>query len=199
MGMASGELREVTSSPRNAGRRTSDACVDGDGVSLPDLPSQLQDQPRSSCWRDHFSGPSPTVCFPRTAILVAGLALLLCWLSSTGGGKLTQLAPWDDAISYGRNSAGKWQEREKPSPDGQSDLGPDLLNTLIFSLLESPSLTEKAEIALQISASGTIATCANDNLERDGTCMVEAGGNELQSKSTSTSFFSSLKAISVYL
>lgn len=202
--MASGELGKGTSSPRYAEKMTSAACHDRGDVPLADLPSQAadlpsqaQDQPRGSCSRDNLSKPRATVGFPRTAILVAGLAVVLSWLSSAGGGKLTLYAPKDDAISHGRNSAGKWQEYEKPSPDGQTDLGPDLLNTLIFSLLESPSLTEKEEIATQISASENLATCANGNLERDGSFVIEAGGKSVQSTSTSTSMFSSVKAMTV--
>jgi hypothetical protein len=183
--MTSGALDEVAASPRDAENSPSNGCPERASASVAELTCQGQKQPRSCRMRNGLLQPSAAVRSPPTAsLLVAGLSLLIALLHHlriASGDKFSQAASSDDAFLADRNDAGKWGAT-KFSADGHSDLAPDLLSTLIFSLIQSPSVAEKEDIAMQTSAHG--------NLARDGLSEVKTIENAVKPVRASSFLFS---------
>ena len=135
--------------------------------------------------RNGLLQPSAAVSSPpATALVVAGLALLIGLLHHVripSGDMFSQVTSTDDPLFADRSDAGNWGAT-KFSSDGHSDLAPDLLSTLIFSLIQSPSVAEKEDIAMQASAHG--------NLVRDGLSEVKPNEDAVKPASASSFLFS---------
>ena len=147
--MNGGPLGKFTSSPAGAGeagagRATSDECYSERGNCIcegPGLPMQEGDSLMDAVymWSDHGFG------FFKSSILVAVLAFLACVFQHRPSRTISPNLQLDEPASPGADRLASDEVAPASSSHAERKVDADLLNSLIFSLIESPSITEDQE------------------------------------------------------
>ena len=140
---------KFTSSPASAGRATFDECYSerGDWICQgPGLPiregESLMDT--VSLWSDHGF-----ISF-RSSVLIAVLAFLAYFFLHLP----SPFSPFDEPASLAADRLASEEVVSASPSHAEGKFDADLLNSLIFSLMESPSFTEEEELSVSFTTLG---------------------------------------------